>query len=62
MGIEKLFFKIVKLRDQGHLFFTFTSMRRQVFQRREPWRTHLIGLSDAMPVAVGTAAGQCLDY
>jgi hypothetical protein len=62
MRIEKLFSKIVKLRDQGHLFFTFTSMRRQVFQRREPWRTHLIGLSDAMSVAVGTAAGQLLEY
>jgi len=24
MGIEKLFSKILKLRDQGHLFFAFT--------------------------------------
>ncbi len=56
MRIEKLLSKIVKLRDQGHLFFTFTSMTRDVF-KGESLGGH-IGLSDAMPVAVGTAASQ----
>jgi len=32
MRIEKLFFKIVKLRDCDHLFFTFAYLKGQVFK------------------------------